>query len=66
MGLIQSGNEIAGPIVKAAPPVTVSGMGLAGVTLNEWVLLATLIYTVVQTLIALYKFFRKDKDGGRD
>lgn len=64
MGLIQSGNEIAGEITKAAPPVSVAGLGLAGVSLNEWVLIATLIYTILQIVWFVYsKFIRKDRNG---
>lgn len=62
MSLIASGNELAGEITKAAPPVSVAGLSLAGVTLNEWVLIATLAYTLLQMGWFIYsKFIRKDK-----
>ncbi|MFC4161956.1 hypothetical protein [Chitinimonas lacunae] len=40
--------EMAAEAVRAAPPVGVAGISLAGVALADWVLIATLIYTVVQ------------------
>lgn len=38
----------AAAAAKAAPPVTVAGLDLAGVPLNELVLIATLVYTLLQ------------------
>lgn len=33
---------------KAVPPVAVTGISLAGISLSDWVLISTLIYTVMQ------------------
>ena len=44
--------------VKAAPPVTVGGLTMCGVSLSEWVLILTAIYTVLQ----IY-FLLRDKMG---
>ena len=44
--------------VKAAPPITVGGLTLWGVSLSEWVLILTAIYTVLQ----IY-FLLRDKLG---
>lgn len=64
MSLVSTGNEIAGEITKAAPPVSVAGLGLAGVSLNQWVLIATLIYTVLQIVWFIYsKFIRGERNG---
>lgn len=38
-------------IAKAAPPLTVSGMTVAGFPLSDWVLLFTAIYTVLQIVL---------------
>ncbi|ATP92318.1 hypothetical protein VI35_07900 [Aeromonas caviae] len=35
-------------MAKSAPPVVVSGMTLAGYSLNDWVLAATLMWIAVQ------------------
>jgi hypothetical protein len=62
VGLITSSEHVAGAI-KATPPAAVTGLSLAGVTLNEWVMIATLIYTVMQIGWFIYsktKTIRKD------
>lgn len=62
MSLATTGNEYAGEITRAAPAVTVSGASLLGFSLNEWVLIATLIYTLLQMGWFIYsKFIRKEK-----
>lgn len=38
----------AAGVAKSAPPVVVSGMTLAGYSLNDWVLAATLMWIAVQ------------------
>lgn len=51
---------------KLAPPAVVTSVASAGYSLQDWVLIATLIYTVLQTAVLLYKFYhnRKKPDGG--
>lgn len=44
--------------VKAVPPITVGGLTMWGVSLSEWVLILTAIYTVLQ----IY-FLLRDKLG---
>ncbi|MFB2866291.1 hypothetical protein [Aeromonas sp. MdU4] len=39
---------VAAGVAKTAPPVVVSGMTLAGYSLNDWVLVATLLWIAVQ------------------
>jgi hypothetical protein len=41
-------HELAVEAAKATPPVTVAGLSLWGVTLHEWVLILTAVYTVLQ------------------
>lgn len=43
---ITAGGVVTGT-VKAAPPVTASGWILAGHQLNEWLILLTILYTVL-------------------
>lgn len=50
---------------KAAPPITVSGMTMFGIPLNEVVLLVTLLYTVLQIGWFVWDHFIKDKINGR-
>ena len=40
-------------IAKSSPPVVVSGLALGGVSLSEWVLLATLLYTLLATFFLI-------------
>lgn len=51
---------------KAAPPVTVGGLTLVGVPLSDWLIIATLLYTVLQIVFLIRdKLYRpwKDKNG---
>lgn len=38
-------------VAKAAPPLTITSMSILGFPMSDWVLLATLIYTVIQIVI---------------
>lgn len=49
-------------IAKSAPPVAVSGMSLAGMQLNDLVLLATLIWLACQIGGWIYDRFIKERD----
>jgi len=39
--------------IKTSPPVIVTGMTLAGIQLQDWLIMATILYTVIQIIIAL-------------
>ena len=55
-------NEVAEQLVKASPPIAVSaGSVLSGVTLNNWVLIATLLYIILQAIILIRKDRRNAK-----
>lgn len=64
MSLSDTGSEYVAALGKAAPPLTVAGVSVTGMTLQDWVLVTTLIYTVLQTAVLVSKFFR-DRRGGR-
>lgn len=49
--------EIAAVTAKATPPVTVSGMYLAGHPLADWLVLMTLIYTTLQVIVLCHKLY---------
>ena len=40
-------------IIKATPPVAITGLMLGGVSLAEWLVIVTLIYTVLQCVFLL-------------
>jgi len=49
-------------VAKTSPPVVVSGLALAGVQLQDWLILATILYTVIQIIIALPKLKQSFKE----
>lgn len=50
---------------KAAPPIGALTAWLAGMNLQQWVLAATLVYTVLLVIEKLYKFWRSFNDRKR-
>ena len=50
---LESGLSMA--VAKTSPPVVVSGLTLAGVQLQDWLIMATILYTVIQIVILLPK-----------
>jgi len=58
--------EGAVALSKAAPPVAVTGLAVAGVSLQDWVFILTLVYLVLQiSHLGLTAFSRKreNRDG---
>ena len=39
--------------IKTSPPIIVTGMTVSGVQLQDWLIMATILYTVIQIIIAL-------------
>ena len=48
--------------IKTSPPIIVTGMTVAGVQLQDWLILATILYTVIQIIIALPKLKQSFKE----
>lgn len=48
-------NGLTMAAAKVSPPVIVSGLTVAGVQLQDWLIMATILYTVIQIIIALPK-----------
>lgn len=47
---------------KASPPIVVTGLAIAGVSLQEWVYVLTIVYLILQIGHFVWsKFFKKDK-----
>ena len=55
-------NGLTMAAAKVSPPVIVSGLTVAGVQLQDWLIMATLLYTVIQIIIALPKLNQSFKD----
>lgn len=47
--------------IKVSPPVSIAAATIFGATLQDWVLAATLIYTVLQTALLIRKTWRDRK-----
>ena len=39
--------------IKTSPPIIVTGMTFTGVQLQDWLVMVTILYTVIQIIIAL-------------
>jgi len=55
-------NGLSMAAIKTSPPVIVTSMSLAGVQLQDWLIMATIIYTVIQIIIALPKLKQSFKE----
>lgn len=70
---IETKTEIVEQAFKASPPVAVGALTVAGVSLSDMVLLATLVYTVSQIIFLFrdkvwldYKRRRDERKSGTD
>ena len=50
---LESGLSMA--VAKTSPSLVVSGLTLEGVQLQDWLVMATILYTVIQIIILLPK-----------
>ena len=55
-------NGLSMAAIKTSPPVIVTGMTLAGIQLQDWLIIATILYTVIQIIIALPKLKQSLKE----
>ena len=55
-------NGLSMAAIKTSPPVIVTGVTLAGVQLQDWLIMATILYTVIQIIIALPKLKQSFKE----
>lgn len=53
-------------VVKDAPPVSVGGAMLFGISLNTWVLVATLVYTLLRIYFMIVDRQKGKKDVEQD
>jgi hypothetical protein len=58
-------NGLSMAAIKTSPPIIVTGMTLAGIQLQDWLIMATIIYTVIQIIIELPKL-KKSFNEWRD
>lgn len=55
-------NGLSMAAIKTSPPVIVTGMTLMGIQLQDWLIMATILYTVIQIIIALPKLKQSLKE----
>ena len=56
-------SDLASEAIKAAPPVAITtAVTVGGLTLNEWVAIATLLYIVLQSGWLVWNWFHAIKD----
>ena len=48
-------NGLSMAAIKTSPPIIVTGMTVAGIQLQDWLIMVTILYTVIQIIIALPK-----------
>jgi hypothetical protein len=58
-------NGLSMVAIKTSPPIIVTGMTVAGVQLQDWLIMATILYTLIQIIIALPKL-KKSFNEWRD
>ena len=55
---VQHVAEVGAVTAKVTPPVVVSGMVIAGYQLQDWLVVLTIIYTVIQIVLLLPKLWQ--------
>ena len=55
-------NGLSMAAIKTSPPVIVTGMTLMGIQLQDWLIMATILYTVIQIIIALPELKKSFKE----
>ena len=55
---IQHAAEVGIVSVKVAPPVVVSGMVVVGYPIQDWLIVLTIIYTVIQIVLLMPKLHK--------
>jgi hypothetical protein len=48
--------------IKTSPPIIVTGMTVAGIQVQDWLIMATILYTVIQIIIELPKLKQSFKE----
>lgn len=59
MSLETHASDYAAAAGKASPSIAVTGAAVAGIPLQDWVLMATLAYTVLQIALLVRKYLKE-------
>ncbi len=57
--------EVVGLAAKAAPPLSVSGMTILGVSVPDWAIILTIVYTVLAIFVLIRDKFWDRRKGER-
>lgn len=55
---VQHVAEVGAVTAKVTPPIVVSGMVVAGHPIQDWLIVLTIIYTVIQIVLLLPKLWQ--------
>jgi hypothetical protein len=62
-------HDTAHEALRLSPPITVAGLSLYGISLQDWVLIATLLYTVASLYFLLrdklYRPWKEKRNGSK-
>lgn len=58
--------ELASDAVKLAPPIAATSLELWGISLADWLVLITIIYTLLMAAMLIRKFLFSRRLGDRD
>lgn len=61
-----SAQDLQSAVAKASPPVAYMGVQMLGVSLPDWVAIATLLYVLAQTAHLLWRWRRQARNGSGD
>lgn len=61
-----STKEVAAELAKASPPVSVAGLHFCGVSLADWTLILTMLYTLCMLFFLFRDKWWRDRNGRKD
>ena len=53
-------------MAKIAPPIAISGVTIFGIQVSEWLLILTVLYTLLQIILTLRRFCIARRFGDKD
>lgn len=61
-----SKSQVTEALQQAAPPAAITGLSFAGIPLNEWVYILTIIYTLIMGARLMWKWYHEIKEKHRE
>ena len=63
MSLSDTSGEYIAAVGKASPPLAVTSVAAAGYSLQDWMFIVTILYTLLQGSVLIYKTLKGKTDG---